>query len=202
MKFGVIIGSHRKDSQSLKVGKFISQRIEAKIPQSSVYVLNLGQNPLPLWDESIWEGAESWKKIWSPYSNELKTCDAFFVISPEYSGMSPAGLKNLFLLCDKQELAHKPAALIGVSSGISGSYPIVELRSSSYKNTRICYIPDHIIIREVQKYLNTPEPDSAIDKDIRERVDYTILVLEKYAQGLALVRNSGIIDTKRFPFGM
>ena len=78
----------------------------------------------------------------SPISNKLASSDAFIVISPEWHGMAPAGLKNFFLMWGKGELAHKPALIITVSSGDGGSYPVAELRMSSYKNNRICFLPE------------------------------------------------------------
>ena len=66
------------------------------------------------------------------------------MISPEWAGMAPAHLKNFLLMCDGGELAHKPAQLIGVSSGMGGAYPIAELRMSGYKNNFLMWLPDHM----------------------------------------------------------
>ena len=67
--------------------------------------------------------------------------------------MAPAGLKNFFLLAGST-LAHKPAMIVGVSSGRGGRYPIAELRSSSYKNTKVVYVPDHLYIDKCEDMLN------------------------------------------------
>jgi len=56
--------------------------------------------------------------------------------------MAPAGLKNFFLYAGNTALAHKPAYLVGISASRGGSYPIAELRMSSYKNSYLCYIPN------------------------------------------------------------
>ena len=50
-------------------------------------------------------------------------------------------LLNIFLLCGNGEFSHKPGLIVSVSSGNGGAYPIAELRSSSYKNTHIMWIP-------------------------------------------------------------
>ena len=68
--------------------------------------------------------------------------------------MVPAKLKNFLLYCSKDELAHKPALLVSVSAGLGGSYPIAELRISSYKNNRLCYLPENVIIRNIETFLN------------------------------------------------
>ncbi len=43
--------------------------------------------------------------------------------------------------------------IVAVSSSSGGAYPIVELRASSDKNTRLCFIPDHVIVRSVGRML-------------------------------------------------
>ena len=60
--------------------------------------------------------------------------------------------KNFFLICNKGELAHKPGLIVSISSGNGGAYPVSELRSSSYKNTHIMWIPEQIIIRNVEQF--------------------------------------------------
>jgi NAD(P)H-dependent FMN reductase len=202
MKIGIIIGSHRKISNSAKVGKYCAEALTRLFPAATTWVFDLGGNPLPLWDESIWTQDESWKKRWGPISLELKSCDAFVVVCPEYSGMAPAGLKNFFLLCSSAELGHKPGLIVSVSSGIGGSYPIVELRSSSYKNTRLNWIPDHVVVRYADAVLNSPQSVSDSDTQTRERLDYGLKLLREYSEALKLVRASGVVDPVKFPHGM
>jgi len=116
--------------------------------------------------------------------------------------MVPAGLKNFFLLCSGELLAHKPGLIISVSASLGGSYPVVELRTSSYKNTRLCYIPDHVIVRNVGQMLKGAQPIDEHDRLLRERIDYSVRILLEYAKALKSVRDSGLIDLKRFPYGM
>ena len=103
-----------------------------------------------------------------------------------------------------QELVHKPALLIGVSATRGGSYPIAELRMSSYKNTYLVYIPNHVIVQHVESVLNTPKADPKVKADayVRGRIAHSLKVLEQYAKGLQLVRESGVEDRDNFPYGM
>ena len=117
-------------------------------------LLSLADNPLPLWDEGAWGDDPRWTKLWSPIAAELDHSDGFVIVSPEWSGMVPAGLKNFFLLCGSELMAHKPGLIVTVSASLGGSYPVVELRTSSYKNTRLCYLPDHVIVRNVGRMLH------------------------------------------------
>ncbi len=202
MKIGIIIGSHREKSNSSKVGRYCARALETLIPGVKTWTYDLAGNPLPFWDESIWSGNPEWKKRWDPISTELKSCDGFVVVSPEWSGMVPAGLKNFFLLTDKTEIGHKPGFIIGVSSGRGGSYPVVELRMSSYKNTRLNWIPDHVIVRDADKVLNTPDAADESDRITRSNIDYGLKLLGEYSKALRMVRESGVIDHKAHPNGM
>lgn len=200
MKIGLISGSHRKTSQSGKVARYVQKEIEKLGHQT--YLLDLAHNPLPFWDDGMWSKEPTITAAWSPVSAELSKCEAFVIVSPEWGGMAPAGLKNLFLFCSDGCMYHKPGLLIGVSSSRGGAYPIAELRMSSYKNVHITYIPEHVIVRNVEKILNDPSPQSDEDTFIRKRLDYGVKVLIEYSKGLKQVRDSGVLNRKDFLNGM
>ena len=200
MRIGIIVGSHRGESESARVGRYLEAALQAQ--GASTYFFSLANNPLPLWDESLWGKSEEWERLWGPVSTELEKCSSFVVISPEWSGMVPSGLKNLFLLASTRELGHKPALIVTVSSSAGGSYPVNELRTSSYKNTRLCYIPEHVIIRNVGDMLKGPTAANDRDRAIRERLEYSLKLLGQYDRALAAVRESGVIDHENFPYGM
>ena len=203
MKIGIINGSHRENAQSAKVAGFIDEMLRDKGLCDETWRFDLTGNPLPLWDESIWAGDEEWTQRLKPISEQLASCDGFVVISPEWHGMVPAGLKNFFLMWGKGELAHKPALIVTVSSSIGGSYPVNELRQSSYKNNRICYIPEHLIIRNVESVLNKDgENDPDADTYYRERTEFALRILREYAVSLKSVRDSGLTFDERFKNGM
>ncbi len=125
-------------------------------------------------------------------------------IAPEWHGQVPSGLKNFFLMWGKGELAHKPALIVTVSSADGGAYPVAELRMSSYKNNRICYIPEQVIVRNVEGVLNENEADNNADADqyFRSRFGYALGVLKEYAVALRQVRESGAADLSVFKNGM
>lgn len=203
MKFSVICGSHRAGSESGKVGRFIERTLLEQGLCEEVYFFNLADFPLPLWDEGIWDGDPDWKERLAPISAELAASDAFVVISPEWHGMAPSGLKNFFLMWSKGELAHKPALLCAVSSGDGGAYPIAELRMSSYKNNRLCYIPEQVIVRNVEKVLNEEgENLASADEYFRERIPFALGILKEYALALRAVRASGKTFDPKFKNGM
>ncbi len=204
MKVGIVVGSHRKQSQSAKVGRYLAQVINDAIPDARLFTLDLGISPLPMWDEGVWDSTPEWNRVWGPISESLKACDAFFFISPEYAGMASAALKNFFMLASGggKELAHKPAVLVGVSSARGGAYPISELRASGYKNSYVNFIPDHLIVRQVEGILNGPESTSEDETYMRGRIEYTVRVLAAYAKAFQQIRQAGVIDLKTYANGM
>ncbi len=203
MKISIISGSHRQQSQSIKVAKHIEKRLLDNQLADQTWLYSLAGNPLPLWDEAIWEGDPEWKALLEPISGELDGSDGFVIIAPEYHGQVPAGLKNFFLMW-KHELSHKPALIVTVSSADGGAYPVAELRMSSYKNNRLCYLPEHLIIRHVESVLNENPDDNNPDADayFRERIDWVLPQLIEYANALKRVRDSGVTQTDKFGNGM
>jgi len=202
MKIGIISGSHRNPSQSEKVARYMQQQLTDSDVDS--WLFTLADNPLPLWDQSIWDNDAEWNKLLDPLKKELSECDGFIVIAPEWHGQVPAGLKNFFLMFSRFELGHKPAMIVAVSSGDGGAYPIAELRMSSYKNNRICYIPEHIIFRNVEKILNEnlADNDELADGYFRERIDWTLGILQGYSKALKTMRETTEIFHDKFGNGM
>ena len=202
MRITIISGSHRTNSQSEKVAAVINTMLQEAGHEAAV--LSLAANPLPLWDESIWDGDEKWKQLLDPVSEQLAASDCFVVVSPEWHGQVPSGLKNFFLMWGNGELAHKPALIIAVSSSEGGAYPVAELRMSSYKNNRICYIPEQVIVRHVEKVLNDDPAQNDADSDdyYRRRIHWALGVLVQYAEALGTARAQGNMSYEEFPFGM
>lgn len=202
MKITIISGSHRTNSQSYKVALHMQNVL--KSDGIDVDILDLANNPIPLWDEGVWQGEQKWVDLMTPIKEPFSSSDAFVVIAPEYHGQVPSGLKNLFLLLSKHEVGHKPALITAVSSGDGGSYPVAELRMSSYKNNRICYIPDHLILRNIESILNKDESlnNARSDGYFKERIEWSLGLLKQYALALKLVRDSGAAETDKFNNGM
>jgi NAD(P)H-dependent FMN reductase len=202
MQIAIIVGSHRKDSQSAKVARFLASQLMS-LGEHSCWICDLGKDPLPLWDEEIGSDAPRWSGL-KALTEKIDTADAFIMIAPEWHGMVPAALKNFFLVCGGASFAHKPALPVGVSVGPGGTYPINELRTSSYKNNRLCYLPEHLIVRNCMVVMNedVSENDEGEHSYISERSLYCMKQLIAYADALAQVRASGASDLTPYPNGM
>ena len=193
LKIAILSGSSRPDSQSAKVAAYLQQQLQQHGQQACV--LDLAATPLPLWPVGP---AEHWPAMQA----QLADADALVVIAPEWHGMACPAVKNFFLYASKAELAHKPGLLVGVSSGVGGAYPISELRASGYKNSRLCYLPEHLIIRQVEQVLNAGAALGESDQRIRARIDYALDILCQYAEALKPVRANISFANPDFANGM
>lgn len=180
---GIIVGSIREKAESARMAEKTDRLIRDRHPDVSTDIFSLRELDIPLWTEDKWQKESDIKTLWQPVSARLTACDGFVVISPEWAGMVPPHLKNFLLMCDGGELAHKPGQLVAVSAGAGGAYPIAELRMSGYKNNFICWLPDHVILRQVKDLFSS---ETLSDRDIRttERIDYSMNFLVEMAQAM------------------
>ena len=199
MKISIISASHRKNSQSERVANIISSRIKNKKPSVNLFNLDLSESNLPLWSPDKQNRSGIWGDPWNNISNELKQSDGFIFVVPEYGGMATPQSKNIFLLSGDGELAHKPGLIVSVSSGNGGAYPIADLRAFSYKNTHIMWIPENVIIRNVEEF-NPGEHGSSIPEWLDNRIDYTLKLLLAYSLSMQSLRK--LINRKEFGNGM
>ena len=204
MNITIVSGSHRKVSQSIKIAKAIKSALKPFKECDEANIFDLANNPLPLWNEDLRKVGNPSNSLLESVSKKLAYSDAFIIISPEWHGMVPAGLKNFFLMWGKGELAHKPALIVTVSSGDGGSYPVAELRMSSYKNNRICYLPEHLIIRNVESVFNDNEIDnnSSSQEYFENRLDYCLKQLLTYGKAFKQIRKSDAVSIKKYGSGM
>ena len=199
MKISLISTSHQKNSQSkrvLEIIKNIILEIDSKIECYEIDVFELN---IPLWTSEKKENPKFWEKDVKKISDYLASSDGFIFIVPEYGGMATPSAKNFFLVFNNGELFHKPGLIVSISSGSGGAYPISELRSSSYKNTHIMWIPENIIIRNVEQF-NPGNHGTLIPNWIDERIKYSCNLLIKYAEYLKPIQK--FINRKEFSNGM
>ncbi|MFQ3209533.1 MAG: azobenzene reductase [Colwellia sp.] len=180
---------------------------------SKISHLELCKKRLPLWDgeDSSKQNDES---DWQAINTELQTMDAVILITPEWGGTASPLLKNLLMMAPAADIGDKPVLLVSVVNGISGAYPIAELRMNAFSNNKLVAIPDHLIIRNVEEILNTinagnqPE-DSTIarrDKSLRHRIGYSLHTLWHYSQAIQSLRETlqGNVYSNEhlYPYGM
>ena len=199
MKISIISASHRLNSESKKVATFLKNNLLNINPELVTFLLDLAEVSLPLWSSDKKNGKGVWGETWNSISNNFTKSEGFILVVPEYGGMATPSAKNIFLLCGNGEFAHKPGLIVSVSSGNGGAYPISELRSSSYKNTHLMWIPENIIIRNVEEFNPGAHGDN-IPEWLDNRIDYVLKLFLAYSSNMRTLR--AIVNRKDFGNGM
>ena len=199
MKISIISASHRINSQSKRISHLLQNNLLINKSGLEIFFLDLAETPLPLWSPDKKNGKRVWGETWSSMSENLRQSDSFIFVVPEYGGMATPAAKNFFLLCGDGELSHKPGLIVSVSSGNGGAYPIAELRSSSYKNTQIMWIPENIIIRNVEEF-NPGSHGKNIPEWLDDRINYVLKLFLAYSSNMTSLRK--LVNRKDFGNGM
>ncbi len=189
MNYSIICGSPRKNSESMKVCKYIEAILTHKRHEVSLIDLS----SIDLSQKKHIEQQLHEQPDVKGISNILKMSTCLVLIFPEYNGMAPTVVKDFLSFSTSGEIAHKPALLISVSSGLGGCYSLAELRMNSHQNTLICYIPNQLTIRKVGSVLNDfNEASSKEDLETRNKIKSNLVILEEYGKALATMRESSI----------
>lgn len=198
MKLTIVSASMRPDSVSARCAAFLTSVAETAGFDVDP-VIDLGKDPLPLWDPELTTGAPHWAN-WLEIRQTLQQTDAIILISPEWHGMATPALKNFLLLCSQKELGHKAGLPVAVSAADNGVYPISEMRITGTKNNHLCLIPEQLIFRKVSDLID--EENNCTDEHFLQRCEYTLALLHKYAEALQSVRSDERFPSSTFVFGM
>ena len=187
-KITIVAGSVRNQSQSGRIARIVVEKIE-QLDDVKVQLLDLAEIEIPLWNEELPARKGPWPALMDKLTPMVRDADGFVFVVPEWSGMVPPHVKNLFLvLGGGGDLAYKPGLIVSVGAGLGGAYPVSELRQSSYKNTRLIWLPDHMILRHCGQFEpgndNIANPDLAVEK----RLDYCLKVLKSFSDAIKPVR--------------
>lgn len=190
-KFVIVSASHRGGSESRR----LSDELNKRFFDSSAEIVDLYNLDLP-----VWNGEHPVTDEIKAMQDTLAAADGFVFVVPEWHGMAPAGIKNLFLWCNFPQFAHKPALLVAVSGSVGGAFVVAEMRSSSYKNSRLLWLPEHLILRDASNLWKGHESES--DVYLAERAQYAVDHLKTYTELLAPKRESLTAGLKDYPNGM
>lgn len=204
MQLEIICGSPRPDAESARVSHGLAAMAAHYFDDLQAHVVDLSEVELPLYLSPAMERPPSAPdEALGALRQRIWQADAFVLVSPEWNGMANPALKNLLnYFCDLS-MAHKPAMLVAVSAGIGGSYPIAEMRMNSYKNTYLCFTPDHLIVTAVAEHFQHDEyrGDTRLT-GLERRALHSLGVLETYAAALKPVR-AGLCEMQaEYPYGM
>ncbi|WP_430459656.1 NADPH-dependent FMN reductase [Thalassolituus sp. LLYu03] len=191
----LLSASHRAEAQSRRIADYLnSEYLDGKAS-----LIDLFEAHLPMW-EGLPLSPDDEARV-NAVKATAEAADAFVFIVPEWHGMAPAGLKNFLLWCGAQQLAHKPVLLVGVSASAGGAFVIAELRGSGYKNARLLYLPEHLMLRDV-KDLWSGQECRASDVYLGKRARYALDMLTAYAKAIKPLRAQLCEGLAEFPNGM
>ncbi len=182
------------DSQTLKVSKYLQGVLAIK--GSTTDLFNLYDLKLPFFDPN--EKSEIWENL-KPI---LAKSDGFVLATPEWNGSASPMLMNFLQYRSREQFAHKPALLVSVSAGRGGANPIMQMRQYGYKNNHLLYIPEHLIVRNVESVMNAVEHENEADTFIKNRADYALDILLAYAKSQKTLRETTDFRFEEFGNGM
>jgi NAD(P)H-dependent FMN reductase len=110
----IICGSTRRDRQSIKVARFIFQKLRARHGVETE-LLDLLELDFPIMEERLHRRADPPPGL-KEFGEKIGRADSFVIVSPEYNNGYPGVLKNAldYLL---PEYERKPVGIATVSAG-------------------------------------------------------------------------------------
>jgi NAD(P)H-dependent FMN reductase len=123
IKVLTLVGSLRAASVNHQIAALATETAPAGITVNLYHGLGAGLGELPLYNEDIDNTAEEPASV-STLRGAVADADAILVVTPEYNGSIPGGLKNaidwLSRPYQQNALLAKPLAVIGASMGQYG----------------------------------------------------------------------------------
>ena len=141
----ILAASYKDDGYCLRVMKELKETLEGhqKIPHvHGIEFSEVSVIPSKTARHSIRP------RVLSETRAGLMQADAFVIITRETEGKVQSEAVDFLLDCHNGELAHKPAMLVAVSEGNGGHDALDFMRKYTYKTTKICYLPEQIIIND------------------------------------------------------
>ena len=113
----LIVGSTRRDRQSIKVARFVHARL-AQRPGVQTELLDLLEYNFPIMEERLHRRDDPPPGL-KEYGAKIERADSLLIVTPEYNNGYPGVLKNAldYLL---PEYERKPVGIVTVSAGNFG----------------------------------------------------------------------------------
>ena len=195
VNLSIISGSSRNNSASFKTATYLKNQLNKLDSTVETAIFDLSKSSLPMWEEDL-ELTQ-----FDDLKAELDMADGFVFVIPEWHGMVPPAVKNLFFLF-AGVFRHKPAYIVTVSAGSGGRYPIQEMRSTVYKNSYINFIPVNTIIDRCNAIIDEQGNYIGEKQFVANRVDEGLRLLLEYSKAFQTIRESDIVKNARFQNGV
>ena len=160
-KLLIVSGSQRLPSASKQLSDYLCQNKLSSLQDVEYKQLDLASFPSLLnhYGSSSEHNAEMHKNK-DDVLSLLYWCDSVIIIAPEWGGMIPPALVNLFLLtangsANGLPLGHKPGFAIGISASGGGANPISLLKAYAAKNSHLSWLSLHAVVNNVDEFTKT-----------------------------------------------
>lgn len=118
MKIGLLVGSLRKESFNRKIAKALITLAPASLHLEFIEIGNL-----PFFNE---DDEKNPPKVSVDFKNQIKSCDGFIFLTPEYNRSIAPALKNAIDIASRpygqSAWDKKPCAIISASPGAIGGF--------------------------------------------------------------------------------
>lgn len=195
LNYLILSGSARAASESARVAVLFKELLHEK----HVRIIDISDCDIPM---ILGDPLEAPSPDVLLIKQAAEHADGLIFIVPEWGGMVPPLMKSALLLLTEGEAAHKPVLIVAISAGLGGTYPIIELRSFSAKNSHLLYIPSHIIIRNVTDFLQESSGSFPDISHSQLRIKSSLTELKTYANALKPVRQTLQELRDKYPYGM
>lgn len=174
----IISSSIRQGRQSHRVALYFKNYLEQN-KLATAEVLDLAAYDFPLFDERL-RYQKNPSALTLEFAEKIKAADGVIIVTPEYNGGYPAGLKNVIdLLYD--EWRRKPIAISTVSAGsFGGSQVITSLQFTLWK-IQAWTVPAMFSVPKVQDAFNEngiPNDPALTDKRAKGFIDELLWCIE------------------------
>lgn len=185
----IILGSIRRNRESVKVAQFALRRLEAR-DGVATELLDLKELNLPMMEERLRFRTDADASILE-FSAKIGRADAIVIVSPEYNSGYPGVLKNALDYL-KPEYKRKPFGIITVSAAETGGMLCLVALRQVVLHLGGVPIPATLPVAKVQEAFRSAGPQ---DPDFLKQADSFFDELLWFTQALAAQRQKD-----RFPF--
>jgi len=188
MKFyiPIIVGSTRRDRQSIKVARFVLARLQQR-KNIETELLDLLEYNFPIMEERLHRRDDPPPGL-KEFGEKIGRADSFIIVTPEYNNGYPGVLKNAldYLL---PEYERKPVGIVTVSAGGFGGINCLAQLRLVMLGAGALPIPENLSVSRVHdsfKDDGTPN-DPAYEKRAAEFLDevlwFTEAIADRKAKG-------------------
>ena len=184
MNVGVILGSVRRDRNGIKVGQWITKKIESRGHKALIDPMQLD---LPILDRMYKEMENSEPKF-QKLQDMIVNPDGYIPVTPEYNHTVSAALKNTLDYC-LEEYFFKPSAIVSYSVGSFGGINAAQHLRQIFAELGAPSIPSSLQISKVHEAFD--QDGSLLASEYERRAERFLDEFDWYLEAFKNQRKKG-----------